>query len=111
MDEIMSNEVVEEVNSTEDSVTDDALKDAIEVQLRKIQRQNILIGTQTVCAVILEKIMKVMNQPGKRTMNDYKRVIKDIENFCRTGISRKINADGEVEVVNEETVAEDTVQN
>ena len=111
MDEIMSNKVVEEVNSTKESVTDDALKDAIEVQLRKIQRQNLLIGSQTVCTVILEKIMRAMNQPGKRTMNDYKRVIKDIENFCRTGISRKINADGEVEVVNEETVAEDTVQN
>lgn len=118
MDEIMNNAVVdEEVKSVEENVveeqenTEDPLKDAINAQLRKIQRQSILIGSQTVCTVILEKIMRVMNQPGKRTMNDYKRVIKDIENFCRTGISRKINADGEIEVVTKDDTSEETVQN
>ena len=85
--------------------TDDALKDAIDEQLKKILRQNLLIGAQTVCTVILEKIATAMNKPGKRTMNDYKRIIKDVEQFCRTGVSRKVNADGETEIV------EETVQN
>lgn len=105
------NSVDEEINVEKQESTDDPLKDAINEQLKKIQRQNLLIGAQTVCTVILNKITTAMNQPGKRTMNDYKRVIKDIESFCRTGLSRKVNADGETEPVEEESTAEVTVQN
>ena len=100
----------------DDAVEEDPLKHAIEAQLRKIQRQNMLIGAQTMCTVILEKIMVATNQPGKRTMNDYKRLIKDIESFCRTGLSRRVKADGEVELVEEESTVDEsndveTVQN
>ena len=117
MDKTMQNsteELVEQVVPTEEDVvtteeekTEDPLKEAIEEQLKKIQRQNLLIGAQTVCTVILEKIVTAMKQPGKRTMNDYKRLVKDIENFCRTGISRKVNADGETELV-EEAISNNT---
>ena len=122
MDETIKNTVDEQTTTLNDATevnvkqeespnTDDALKDAIDAQLKKISRQNLLIGAQTVCSVILEKITVAMNKPGKRTMNDYKRVIKDVENFCRTGLSRKVNADGETEIVKEESVADATVQN
>jgi hypothetical protein len=50
-------------------------------------------------------------KPGKRTMNDYKRFIKDLKNFCDTGLSRKVNADGETEPIEEEPATEETVQN
>ena len=90
--------------ATEENSSNVELKGAIEEQLRKIQRQNMLIGAQTVCTVILEKIMTAMSRPGKRTMNDYKRIIKDIEQFCRIGVSRKINSDGETEPIEEESV-------
>jgi hypothetical protein len=40
-------------------------------------------------------------------MNDYKRLIKDIKNFCAIGVSRNINADGETETIEES----ETVQN
>lgn len=117
MDETMMNsteELAEQAIPTEEDVVtaeqekpEDPLKEAIEEQLKKIQRQNLLIGAQTVCTAILEKIMTTMKQPGKRTMNDYKRLVKDIENFCRTGISRKVNADGETELV-EEAISNNT---
>lgn len=120
MDKTMQNsteELVEQaiptekdVVTTEEEKTEDPLKEAIEEQLKKIQRQNLLIGAQTVCTVILEKIMSAMKQPGKRTMNDYKRLVKDIENFCKVGLSHKVNADGETEPINEETT-DLTVQN
>ena len=90
--------------AAEEVSSDTELKDAIGEHLRKIQRQNMLIGAQTVCTVILEKIMTAMSKPGKRTMNDYRRVIKDIEQFCRIGVSRKINADGETEPIEEKSV-------
>ena len=88
--------------ATEENSSNVELKGAIEEQLRKIQRQNMLIGAQTVCTVILEKIMTAMSKPGKRTMNDYRRIIKDVEQFCRIGISRKVNADGETEIVDDQ---------
>ena len=37
------------------------------------------------------KITKAKQQPGKRSMNDYKRLIKELEQFCATGLSRKID--------------------
>ena len=102
----------EDMATTEQENAEDPLKEAIEEQLKKIQRQNMLIGAQTMCTVVLEKIVTAMNKPGKRTMNDYKRLVKDIENFCRVGLSRKVNADGETESVEEEPIVTDeTVQN
>ena len=110
----VSEEQVEEEVATSEQVQDeqkDELKEAIEAQMRKLQRQNMLIGAQTACHVILEKILVFKSKQGKPTMNDYKRLVKDIEGFCKTGVSRKINADGEAEVVNEESSVEETVQN
>lgn len=95
--------VDEDTVTPEQSTTEDPLKDAIESQLKKIQRQNMLIGAQTICRVVLEKIIVAEAKPGKRTMNDYKRLIKDLKNFCETGISRKVNADGETEPIEEES--------
>ena len=102
------NEMIEEQTKNE---AEDPLKAAIEAQMKKIQRQSMLIGAQTMCRVILEKIIVAMNKPGKRTMNDYKRLIKDVQNFCETGLSRKVNADGETEPIEEESVTEETIQN
>ena len=112
MTEIMENAAVEEIVEQEVATenNEDAVKEAIEVELRKIQRQNMLIGAQTMCRVVLDKILAAEGKPGKRTMNDYKRLVKDIKQFCVTGLSRKVNADGETEPV-EEVATEETVQN
>ena len=109
MDETIMNTVEEQTTAQENETSnDDELKGAIEEQLKKIQRQNIMIGAQTICRVVLDKISVAMNRPGKRTMNDYKRIIKDIEQFCRTGLSRKVNENGETETIEEDI---ETVQN
>jgi hypothetical protein len=107
MDETIKNESV--VNET--TVEEDPLKEAINEQLKKIQRQNLLLGAQTICHTVLEKILKAENQPGKRTMNDYRRLIKDLKKFCETGLSRKVNTDGETEPIEKESTTEKTVQN
>lgn len=119
MDKTMQNsteELVEQVVPTEEDVvtteeekTEDPLKEAIQESLKKIQRQNLLIGAQTICSVVLEKIVTAMKQPGKRTLNDYRRLVKDIEDFCRVGLSRNVTPDGETEPTEEDTVT--TVQN
>ena len=122
MDETIKNEAVvneatveEEqktpVETSEQRIEEDPLKEAINEQLKKIQRQNLLLGAQTICHTVLEKILKAENQPGKRTMNDYRRLVKDLKKFCETGLSRKVNTDGETEPIEEESTTEETTQN
>ena len=110
--EEFSEEIIEEeVAATEtDEASEDPFREAVEVQMRKIQRQGMLIGAQTILRVVLDKIVLFKKKQGKPTMNDYKRLVKDIEGFCTTGLSRKVNADGETEPI-EETVESETIQN
>ena len=49
-------------------------------------------------------------KPGKRTLNDYRRLVKDIRGFCETGVSRKINADGTTSEKTEEETTSTEVQ-
>lgn len=89
--------LIEQIESPDEVVTpngDDQLKKAVENQLSKIRTQSILLGAQTSCSVILQKIIAWDAQPGKRTLNDHRRLIKDIKSFCEVGISRKVNPDG-----------------
>ena len=117
MDETIKNEAtVEEeqttpVGTSEQNGEEDPLKEAINEQLKKIQRQNLLLGAQTLLHTVLEKILKAEMQPGKRTMNDYRRLVKDLKKFCETGLSRKVNTDGETEPIEEESTTEETTQN
>ena len=122
MDKIVKNETVTNETMVEEEQTtpmetldqsneEDPLKEAINEQLKKIQRQNLLLGAQTICHTVLEKILKAEMQPGKRTMNDYRRLVKDLKKFCETGLSRKVNADGETEPIEEESTTEETTQN
>ena len=103
MDENIKDTVVEEIEEQtsleETTVEQDPLKDAIELQLKKIQRQNMLIGFQTACRIVFDKIIAVEVKPGKRIMNDYKRLIKELKQFCEVGVSRRVNHDGETEQI------------
>lgn len=111
MDEIKTNELIEEEETTQDPIANYELKSAIETQLSRIRRQSMLLGFQVACHSILEKIVATTGKQGKTSMNDYKRLIKDIEQFCSTGISRKVNTDGETEPIEEEVSTAETVQN
>lgn len=109
-EELSEETIEEEVVAETDETSEDPFREAVEAQMRKIRRQNMLIGAQTMCRVILDKVVSFKTKQGKPTMNDYKRLVKDIQQFCETGLSRKINADGETEPVEKSTEAE-TVQN
>lgn len=121
MEETMMNSTTEElneeiaaeeevINTEANETSEDPFREAVEAQMRKIRRQSMLIGAQATCKIILDKIVSFKTKQGKPTMNDYKRLVKDIQIFCETGLSRKVNADGETEPVEKSTEAE-TVQN
>lgn len=79
----------------------DELKDAIEETLSKIRRQSMLLGFQVACQTVLDKITAFERKPGSKSNNDHKRIIKEIKQFVETGLSRKVNTDGETEPVEE----------
>lgn len=90
-------------------MANDELKSAIEEQLSKIRTQSMILGFRVSCQTVLDKITAFEKSPGNKSNNDHKRLIKDIKKFCETGLARKINKNGEIEVP-EETHNE-TVQN
>lgn len=100
-------ELNEQVDLSEESTKQinpearDELKEAVEETLSKLRIQNMLLGGQSVCKIILNKITAFERKPGSKSNNDHKRLIKDIKQFCETGLSRKVNTDGETEPIEE----------
>ena len=91
MDEINANEV--EQNDVS-KMNNEELKNSVHDVVNKVRLQAMLLGAQAVNSVILQKITDFEKKQGKVTMNDYKRLVKDIKNFCVTGLSKKVNNDG-----------------
>ena len=103
MIEVSENGVEQNVPDTE--ITEDAkdeLKSALEDQFKKMQTQSMLLGAQAMCSTILQKITIFENEPGKRTLNDHRRLVKDLKKFAETGLSRKVNLDGTTSPIEED---------
>ena len=104
---LFEDEAAEATNSEESLDKDDAFKDAVYAQMHKIHNEGMVVGLQTACHIALNKIYDFERGAGKKSNNDYKRLIKDLKKFFETGISRKSNA-----ATTEETdTAEETAQN
>lgn len=95
-------EMDQDIQDEEASEMEDPLRKAVEEQMTKLRTQSMLMGAQTACTVILQKMEKWYSQPGKRTLNDHKRLFKDIKTFCETGISRKVNPDGTISPIEDD---------
>lgn len=95
----------EQVNVEEQNDKYAEFDEVVRKEMTNVHTRGMMLGVQVTCKMVLDKITAAMMQPGKRSMNDYKRLVKEIEQFCRTGVSRKINTDGTT------TEAEETVQN
>lgn len=99
LDEQMS--LFEEDVESKEPMENDELKSAIEETLSKIRRQSMLLGFQVACQSVLDKITAFERKPGSKSNNDHKRLIKEIKQLVEQGLSRKVNADGETELVEE----------
>ena len=101
-------ELEQEQESATELKTNDELKGAIEETLSKIRRQSMLLGAQVMLQTVLDKITAFERKPGSKSNNDHKRLIKDIKQFCKTGLSRKVDVNGETSHI--ENVESETVQ-
>ena len=98
----LEEENVEMVSEEDTLMNPDELQKFFEKQLSKMRTQGMMIGAQAACSVILQKIVTHKTKPGKKSYRDFERLIEDIEKFCRTGLSRKVNADGTTSPIEEE---------
>ena len=92
-------------NQNATPMDEEQFKAAVEETLEKVRTQSMLIGCQAVCKVIMDKIYAFESSHGKKSANDYKRCLKDLKQFCATGLSRSVNTDGTT------TPKDETVQN
>ena len=83
-------------------MSNDALKEAIETQLRKVRMAALLSGSKAICGVVLQYINEFQQLPGKKSANDYKRLIKKINEFCSKSLGRTIDENGNVVPVKKE---------
>lgn len=72
-----------------DDLATEELKEAMNEQFTKIQNQAMVLGIRVANKMILDKIAVAMSKPGKRSLNDYKRLIKEIEDFCNVAMTQK----------------------
>ena len=100
-------ENTEQLNSEE--VSDDkfqaALEEAMKQQFEKVRMAGLLAGAKGICGVVVQYIHQFNNSPGKRTLNDYRRLVKKINDFCSVSLSKKVDEEtGEiVDIEQEET--------
>jgi hypothetical protein len=102
---LFNDDLYQEVESHVDTQTNDELKETIEETISSIQNQYMFLGAKAVCQIILDKIIIFERQPGSKSNNDRKRLIKDIKNFVEVGLSRMVDANDKTESI------EGTVQN
>lgn len=90
----------EEINTITDEESKDNLTLSIKEEVKKMEKQAMYQGMRTVCGVILTMVNKTTNKPGKISLNDYRRLAKDVTKFCNNCL----------EYTNKESES-DTVQN
>lgn len=80
----------------EENIEKNELEDMVKPELTKLRRSCMLMGAQAVSTVVISKINDVVSKSSKVSYRDYERLVKDIYNFCKKGLDRKVNADGSV---------------
>ena len=90
--------MIEEIQNVEEEsknnlADNEEFKEAVQAQMRRIHNQGMVIGFQTSCHTILDRIYAFERKPGNKSANDYKRLVKDIKKFAEIGVSRNMNED------------------
>jgi hypothetical protein len=68
-----------------------ALEEAMSKQFEKVRMAGMLSGAKGICGVIMQYIYQFNSSPGKKTLNDHRRLVKKINDFCSVSLSKKID--------------------
>lgn len=84
-----------------------ALEEAMKKQFEKVRMAGMLAGAKGICGAIMQYIYQFNSSPGKRTLNDYRRLVKKINEFCSISLNKKIDEQtGDIVDVEQEEVSE-----
>ena len=101
----------EQFDNSEQLKTEDefqaALEEAMKKQFEKVRMAGMLAGAKGICGVVVQYIHQFSSSPGKRTLNDYRRLVKQIDEFCSVSLGKKVDEQtGEIVDVEQEEVSE-----
>jgi hypothetical protein len=96
----------EETKNTEEQENNlnfEEVKAKAEEKFSKFQSDMMILGVRIASRTINNMIVEFKQTPGKKSTNDYKRLIKKIEEFCTRSLSKDEHS--------EESSTEETAQN
>lgn len=96
----------EEIKNTEeqeDNLKFDEVKAKAEEKFSKFQSDMMILGVRIGSRTINNMIAEFKQTPGKKSTNDYKRLIKKIEDFCNRSLVK--------DEFDEKSSTEETAQN
>lgn len=96
----------EEIKNTEeqeDNLKFDEVKAKAEEKFSKFQSDMMILGVRIASRTINNMIAEFKQSTGKKSTNDYKRLIKKIEDFCNRSLAKDEPSD--------ESSVSETVQN
>ena len=96
-------EEIKTVEEQDDNLKFDAVKAKAEEKFSKFQSEMMIIGVRIASRSINNMIVEFKQTPGKKSANDYKRLIKKIEEFCTRSLTK--------DEPSEESSTEETAQN
>lgn len=81
----------DEIKNTEEQESNlkfDELKAKTEEKFSKFQSDMMILGVRIGSRTINNMIVEFKKSPGKKSTNDYKRLIKKIEDFCNRSLAK-----------------------
>lgn len=78
------------VTEDQNTATDSEMKEKLSKEVEKLRNHAMVLGGKAIATVIYNMIQKFHLMPGKRTLNDHRRLIKEIEKFCKTAVDKEI---------------------
>ena len=80
-----------------------ALEEAMNKQFEKVRMAGMLAGAKGICGTIMQYIYQFNSSPGKKTLNDHRRLVKKINDFCSVALNKTIDEQtGEIVGVEQE---------
>ena len=80
-----------------------ALEEAMKKQFEKVRMAGMLTGAKGICGAIMQYIYQFNSSPGKKTLNDHRRLVKKIYDFCSVSLNKKIDEQtGEIVSIEQE---------
>lgn len=96
-------EEMKNIVEQEEDLKLDEVKAKAEEKFSKFQSDMMILGVRIASKSINNMIAEFKKTPGKKSANDYKRLIKKIEDFCNRSLSK--------DEPNDEASTEETAQN